>query len=355
MTTQPGPSWGHGLRQIGAAMVATQRAERVGTELVDPFDERPTWNESQHRRAVQELRALARQWGQAFDPECYATTWGLPPEREPKHAIPSTFLERQRLTIVAEAQRGAPPPRISVLTELCGGRWERRRHASDWQRFDWILFAKAPRHVPKIVLEATDFGLGGLTIACAIRSWDPDNDFMLLPSEQLSVADQNHHAASVREYRRKAAEIRKLEDPRRPREFAGRLTVDGHLDAAAAELEQRADQLDSWLAHRSRREHAEQQALAALIAPEPDPSSKLPVLIERAVKEAKRSYWEPVARRLLTAWDPRKVAELLLADAWFVDLIPRTRMRYCQGHRLKGSDIPSRLVKTISDLRDRRR
>lgn len=84
--------------------------------------------------------------------------------------------------------------------------------------------------------------------------------------------------------------------------------------------------------HLVSRASRESKAIGALSSPSVV-DDREPQSIERATAAARRRLWIPVEEKL-RGWDDRRLAELILADVWLVDLVPRTRQKYAHDPRM---------------------
>lgn len=308
------------------------------------------WNEN--RASLRELRSLGRAWGAETPPVQPASLYQhLRADRSNADAIGwfPTISERARIDLESQ---GAPRPWEgeavvpSQLLGIVGGSW-RDLDNLDSTTDGWRLFKKPPVATPEPVRAAIEH-VAPLALALAVRSWDPC-------LAAAGIYDTRSYACSNAEMNRLRRAADEAAADAHVLEEIGKRHDRVRLLVEAEQLRGRHNELRAQLARLDREDGRTEKQTAVLIALG-DPEGrerKLPWVIERAIKDARSRWWSPVVRRLRER-DPRweslgELARLLLADAWFVDLIPRTRWKHDGGGHLSST-----LQNAIKEV-DRRR
>lgn len=299
-------------------------------EVEEERDEPHRWLEA-HRCDLVALRQLGRQWGARTHPD----------------EMPPVGYERQCIDIARRDQ----PPRAVELAFVAGAEVSAINEpilAGQGRVLSeaWRLLGRPPSALPAVVENALQI-VTPLQLALAVSAWEPSAEmagiYRLTTQRELSqmrerVADARKRLKAVRavvDASQPATEVR-LDKSGAPSVV---LSVDGHLTAAAMELEVRARGLERSLRYRSKRATPEREAVESVERRE-GPAEKLSPMIETAMKQTRSRWWGPVAAALKShdsyAWTSAQLAELVLADAWFTDLIPTARAWY-DDRRAGGS------------------
>lgn len=200
-------------------------------------------------------------------------------------------------------------------------------------------------------------------LALAVRSWDPEP--VSPATEEREHAERRRRArVAVRRAERALAAFKAMELAPEQTVF----TRDGrcHLDTRVADMlrfleskvQQYRDHLD-WTRWSHDQDLRLAQATSA--AEKAGYAGKLPPFWEAAITTQVRRYWTPVAADLRrdtsggrfvrggrqTWWTFERLADLVLEDSWFADLVPYTRGREC-ARREDGSLALSARIRQLA-------
>lgn len=329
-------------------------------ELAELAETQRWWEANQAE--VTKLRALGSTWGVTV----------LPPDQPP------TFTERIRIEYTTRSLVPAPVLLEALASDRdeIDARWIRSDGSGvvasePAKRTSWLLFKAGV--LPEVVRDALRI-VAPVDLALAVRAWDPDLiaagfeefDGMMprkrwlspkaLVAEGASIRADAALLAGLREHHLRqenattAASAAAAIGTPKALSFAASIALvkaKRQEQHAAKGREQRIEMLARQVEQNTRWLKLEKQRSAKAVAvyASTRKHGRLSPALERAIKAAKTRWWAPVEAALLAAeegcagWDERRLAELLLADAWFIDLIPWTRAKYDERARLAAAGL----------------